>query len=155
MTKLNTWKIVCVVALTVGNAITMPAQTFTTLVSFDGTNGYGPENSLVQGMDGNLYGNTTSGGTADGTIFKMTTDGTLTTLYNFCSQPFCTDGANPQGALVQSPDGNFYGTTYLGGNSCTFYGMCGTVFSMTPQGYVTVTTPTGVLTSNVPFHVIP
>jgi hypothetical protein len=43
----------------------------------------------------------------------MTPDGTLTTLYSFCtSGPECPDGARPYGALLQAADGNFYGTTY-------------------------------------------
>jgi uncharacterized repeat protein (TIGR03803 family) len=87
------------------------AQTFTTLVNFDGTNGESPEYaSLVQGFDGNLYGTTEFGGAnGDGTVFKITTGGTLTTLYSFCSQglPYCPDGAQPYGALVLATNGNF------------------------------------------------
>lgn len=37
---------------------------FTTLVSFDGTNGAYPEMVLTQGADGNFYGVTSSGGAA-------------------------------------------------------------------------------------------
>ena len=46
-----------------------------------------------------------------GTVFKMTPGGMLTTLYSFCTQPNCTDGAQPYAGLVQGTDGNFYGTT--------------------------------------------
>ena len=39
---------------------------------------------LTLGPDGNLYGMTAFGGNAGvGTIFKITTGGTLTTLYSF------------------------------------------------------------------------
>ncbi len=45
----------------------------------------------------------------------MTPAGTLTTLYNFCSQPGCADGYSPVAGLLQATDGNFYGTTPVGG----------------------------------------
>ncbi len=45
----------------------------------------------------------------------MTPSGTLTTLYNFCSQSSCADGAAPNDGLLQASDGNFYGTTTAGG----------------------------------------
>jgi len=48
-------------------------------------------------------------------VFKLTSAGQLTVLYNFCSLASCTDGANPYGGLVQASDGNFYGTTSAGG----------------------------------------
>jgi len=195
-----------------------PQGKLTTLYGFcaqpkcaDGASSEGP---LVQGTDGNFYGTTYAGGiNGYGTIFEITPSGTLTTLYNFCGQSGCTDGGDPNAGLIQATDGKFYGTTYNGGdNVCTPNG-CGTVFRLdiglgpfvafirpfgkvgqtggilgqgfigtsavsvngTPApftvksatlieaiippgattGYVTVTTPTGVLTSNVPFHVIP
>jgi uncharacterized repeat protein (TIGR03803 family) len=84
-----------------------------TLVSFNGTNGASPNNGLIQGSDGNLYGVTTYGGTGfsdrlsgNGTIFTMTTNGTLTTLLFFNG----TNGNRPRGELLESKDGNFYGT---------------------------------------------
>ena len=107
-------------------------QPFTSLLSFNGTDGSVPAASLVQATDGNLYGTTAYTGTfADGTAFKITTAGTLTTLYNFCAQPNCADGGDAAG-LVLATDGNFYGTTLLGGA----YGY-GTVFKLTPTGTLT------------------
>ena len=83
--------------------------TLTTLASFSNdVNGDYPYGALAQGADGNFYGTTEYGGTnGAGTVFRMTTDGTLTNLASFSH----TNGANPSGALAQGADGNFYGTT--------------------------------------------
>jgi uncharacterized repeat protein (TIGR03803 family) len=108
------------------------------LVDFDGTNGALPSAGLVQGLDGSLYGTTNQGGDSDfGTVFKMTATGSLTTLYNFCSQPNCTDGAVPWG-LTLATDGNLYGTTWEGGaNDTTCSIGCGTVFKIGSGGALT------------------
>ena len=111
----------------------LPAQTFTTLYSFSGGDGASPAAALVQGTDGNLYGATISGGVQnDGTVFKITTGGTLTKLYNFCSQADCIDGLDPDAALVEAANGKFYGTTYRGGAANQ-----GTVFEIEPDGALT------------------
>jgi len=92
---------------------------FTVLHSFSGTDGAGPT-TLMLGADGNFYGVTSGGGSnatstlAPGTVYKMTPAGALTTLYNFCSQPNCTDGQKPLW-LIQGNDGNLYGVTNTGG----------------------------------------
>src|SRR5579862_5033666 len=52
----------------------------------------------------------------------------VTVLYSFAGGP---DGANPDAALIQATDGNFYGTTRDGVSDF------GTVFQMTPSGTVT------------------
>jgi uncharacterized repeat protein (TIGR03803 family) len=79
------------------------AKTLTTLASFVGTNG---SSALVQGTDGNFYGTTNGGGTSGyGAVFRITTGGTLTTLYSFCSQyPPCNDGYYPAAGLVQASE---------------------------------------------------
>jgi uncharacterized repeat protein (TIGR03803 family) len=102
----------------------------TILHSFTGTpDGGNLQAGLVQGSDGSLYGTAVGGGTnGEGTVFKITTSGTLTTLHSFA----ITDGAAPSGTLVKASDGNFYGTTYEGGAS-----NAGTVFKMTPSGTLT------------------
>jgi uncharacterized repeat protein (TIGR03803 family) len=118
--------------------------TLTTLHSFDGTDGWKPIAGVMQAADGNFYGTTTDGGIySGGTVFKMTPSGTLTTLYNFCSQSNCTDGQAPEGALVQAANGDLYGTTTYGGTNDTCYkvigepGTCGTVFKLTLSGTLT------------------
>jgi uncharacterized repeat protein (TIGR03803 family) len=125
-----------------------PAGTLTTLYRFcsqtNCTDGLQPFAGLIQGTDGNFYGTTNLGGTAgQGTIFKITPAGTLTTLYSFCSQTNCSDGTNPRAGLIQGTDGNFYGTTNNGGahdhSGCEAgnAGGCGTVFKITPAGTLT------------------
>jgi uncharacterized repeat protein (TIGR03803 family) len=109
-----------------------PSGNFTNLYSFNQSSGVGP-NGLIQASDGNLYGTTNQGGAnGNGTFFRATLSGSVTVLYNFCSQPSCTDGALPLAALLQGTDGNFYGTTDVGGT-----GASGTVFKMTPSGALT------------------
>jgi uncharacterized repeat protein (TIGR03803 family) len=104
-----------------------------TLHVFNGTDGQNPIAALVQATDGNLYGTTTQGGQyGGGTIFRLTLNGTLTTIYNFCSQSSCVDGSLPWGTLLPAIDGNLYGTTRTGGT----YGQ-GTVFKMTLSGTLT------------------
>ena len=99
--------------ITVG-CITVSAQTLTTLHSFNGGDGRSPEATLVQGSDGNFYGTTALGGAhAKGTVFRIDPTGSLTTLHSFSGSP--GDGAVPVAGLVQGTDGNFYGTTALGG----------------------------------------
>jgi uncharacterized repeat protein (TIGR03803 family) len=103
-----------------------------TLYSFDSSSaeGCGPFDGLVQAPNGDFYGTTVGGGTAnDGTIFKMTPNGTLTSLYNFCSQSNCADGSMPNAGMILGTDGNFYGTTIYGGATNQ-----GTIFQITPGG---------------------
>jgi uncharacterized repeat protein (TIGR03803 family) len=130
------------------------AQTFTTLYSFcsqtNCTDGNVPYAVLTQATDGNFYGTTSAGGAyGEGTVFKITPGGTLTTLYSFCSQgtaPNCADGFLPTGGLVQATDGNFYGTTLRGGAHNK-----GTVFEITPGGSLITLHSFGGLTGKAPY----
>jgi uncharacterized repeat protein (TIGR03803 family) len=116
-----------------------PAGTLTTLHSFVYTDGAHPNGgSLVQAADGDFYGTTVVGGAnKQGTVFKMTAKGTLTTLYSFCAQSDCADGEEPQGGLVQATDGSFYGITSVGGNKNSCQYGCGTIFKITSGGTLT------------------
>jgi uncharacterized repeat protein (TIGR03803 family) len=95
--------------------------------------------TLVQGADGNFYGTTYAGGTSNnctsqgsmgcGTVFKITPQGTLATLYSFDN----AHGCYPEAGLVEGTDGNFYGTT----DGCGAHAG-GTVFKITPAGTLTI-----------------
>ena len=113
---------------------------FTTIYSFCSktpcADGSYPVGSLIQSTDGNFYGVTNGGGVGFGTVFKITPGGVLTTLYTFCKTgyPTCPDGYEPLGGLVRASDGNFYGTTGVGGLGAYGYG---TVFKITSSGSLT------------------
>ena len=88
---------------------------------------------MSQGQDGNLYSTISNDGTKNvGTVYKISTAGALTTVYNFCSLTSCADGSYPQGGVTLGFDGNFYGTTQAGGSHAA-----GTVFKVTPTGSLT------------------
>lgn len=110
----------------------------TTLHSFDYDDGQNPSAGLVQATNGSFYGTTYGGGAPnyDGTVFKITPSGTLTTLHSFAGG---SDGESPWGSLVQVTNGNLYGTTiYGGGGGCPGGYGCGTVFKITPAGKLTI-----------------
>ncbi|MGB8700159.1 MAG: choice-of-anchor tandem repeat GloVer-containing protein [Thermosynechococcaceae cyanobacterium] len=86
------------------------AGVLTTLVHFGsgGATGMNPTAELLQAKDGNFYGTTPFGGFGlAGTVFKMTPQGSVTTLFEF------PGGGVPEGGLVQA-NGGFYGIEYFG-----------------------------------------
>lgn len=107
----------------------------TVLYSFKGgVDGAYPSGGLIRDSGWNLYGTTSAGGGArGGTVFKVNRQGQEIVLYTFCSQPSCTDGANPAAGVMRDSQGNLYGTTVSGGayNS-------GTVFKLDASGVETV-----------------
>ncbi len=130
-----------VVVLLLGLTGCAAAQTFTLLHSFAGAAtgdgslpGYGP---LVQAFDGNLYGTTIQGGTTCsfegavgcGQLFKITTAGAISAVYNFCATGSCPDGNFPEGGVALRENGTLYGMTALGGTSGI-----GSVYRLPPAG---------------------
>jgi len=120
-----------------------PAGAETVLYSFNSApDASNPAAPLVLGTDGNFYGTAQSNGAfgsqlVDGAVFKITAAGVESVLYSFGGT--ATDGQTPAAGLIQGTDGNFYGTTELGGTHCNSGGVaCGTFFKLTPAGTETV-----------------
>ena len=116
MNQPKIWRSTCfVILLTAATVTASQAQTFTTLLDFDGPNGAtpGPAMQLVEGFDGYLWGTTTAGGTAGaGTIFKLNTATSfLSIAYSFNSAAAYV----PWAGLTLAPNGTLYGTTAYGG----------------------------------------
>jgi uncharacterized repeat protein (TIGR03803 family) len=92
------------------------------------SNGYGPSPFLIQASDGDFYGSTTSGGAfggdLEGTLFKLTPSGQITTLYSF--GPLNMNPSDPYSGVIQGSDGAFYGVTAYSGQG----GGSGTVFKL-------------------------
>lgn len=124
-----------------------PGGRLKTLHSFGTSDGCYPVSALVQAANGNFYGTTSecglkkAGTMSSGTVFEITPEGELTTLYSFCSETNCADGAGPSG-LVLAGNGNLYGATAFGGvnqkcrNDFKASG-CGTIFTITAAGALT------------------
>jgi uncharacterized repeat protein (TIGR03803 family) len=106
--------------------------TITPLYSFSGSDGNNPENGVVFGPDGSLYGSTF------GTVFNLKPSPTrpptvfspwnLTTLYQFQGG---SDGESTAGDVIFDSQGDIYGVTFLGGQGC--YEGCGTIYELTPS----------------------
>ncbi|MBX7227854.1 MAG: hypothetical protein K1X55_17595 [Chitinophagales bacterium] len=90
-----------------------PATSFyIKLLDFNDTGGALPQGSLLQASNGNLYGMTSEGGTANGgVLFEYNlSNATYTVKINFGSSSFI-NGKTPYGSLIQANDGMLYGMT--------------------------------------------
>ncbi len=112
------------------------------LHSMAGNDGTAPLAGLVAGPDGAFYGTASTGGAwGFGSVFRVTASGVVTTLVNFTDPNTILStttgttspiGASPTAKLTLGADGNFYGTTDLGGAHDK-----GTIFKVTPAGVLT------------------
>jgi len=110
-------------------SIPATSQTVTTVASFPGDNATEyPGGTPAQGRDGELYG--TSFGTTYGSVFKVSTGGSIKQLYALDG----TNAINPFSGLTMSSDGSFYGTSSTGTGSAN----AGVLFRVTPGGIYTV-----------------
>jgi uncharacterized repeat protein (TIGR03803 family) len=101
------------------------------LHSFDGTNGSYPGAGLTLATDGNYYGTTVYGGSADiGVLYKITAAGTYTVLHQFTGG---SDGSYPYGPPIEARDGSLYGTTSGVPNS-----NASTIYKLTRSGSYSV-----------------
>ena len=109
-----------------------PSGKVTVLYAFQcGIDGFTPSGGVVMDADGNLYGTVYGGGAANrGAVFKLTPDGTESVVHSFTGG---VDGAYPVGGVIADKKGNFYGTTYGGGDADL-----GTVFKLRPNRKETV-----------------
>jgi uncharacterized repeat protein (TIGR03803 family) len=105
-----------------------PSGNFEVVYSFiGGADGGNPVSGLITDGSGNFFGTTYNGGDHGwGTVFGVTAGGGHTILYSFTGG---TDGRNPWSGLVADKSGNFYGTTYFGGDQDM-----GVVFKLAPDG---------------------
>src|ERR1700680_2962520 len=116
------------IVMLAGAAVPAQAQTPTTLHSFKNvsTDACEPEDNIVQGRDGNMYGVGVGCGTNNtGALYKISPAGAESVVFNFPSNwSSCFSG------LTLGSDGNFYGTCFTnpGGN--------GGIFQLTAAGGV-------------------
>ena len=111
-----------------------PTGSLTTLYNFGklSTDGQQPMAALVFDASGNMYGTTSSAGRySNGTVWKLTSTGTETSLYQFTGSG---DGGQPEAGVVLDAAGNLYGVTTTGGDPAT---AAGTVFKVSPNGTFT------------------
>jgi uncharacterized repeat protein (TIGR03803 family) len=121
--RMKPGRLECLVCAAIVGAMGTPggtsAQTLTTLVGFNGTDGQNPYGGLIADVNGNLFGVTGSGGAFGyGTVFEIvkTSGGyasTPTTLVSFNG----ADGNEPLAGLMADANGNLFGTTFSGGAS--------------------------------------
>jgi uncharacterized repeat protein (TIGR03803 family) len=112
------------------------AKPYTVLHNFAGPPGDGSyiANNVGFGANGEMYGATNLGGTADsGTVFEIAPDGTYTVLHSFDG---AAGGLDPNaGVTIDPATGDLYGTTTFGGSGCLgFHSGCGVLYRLSPSG---------------------
>ena len=132
--------------------------------SFDGTDGETPYSTIFQHTNGRLFGGTTSGGTGSGVDCSVGACGVFYSV-NIGAAPFVAFVGQPAGKAgktVEILGQGFTGTTAVSFNgiSASFEVVSETYLTATvpagaTTGTVQVTTPVGVLLSNVAFRVTP
>ncbi len=92
------------------------AQTLSVVHNFTGgSDGGNPVNGFTMSATGTLYGTASSGGSSGyGVVFKVGDKGDETVLHSFAGG---SDGATPNGGVIEDPSGAFFGTTTTGGTS--------------------------------------
>jgi len=106
-----TWlTLVAALVMSTGAAVPAHAQTPTTLHAFEQgpTDACEPEDNIVQGRDGNMYGvGVTCGTNGTGAVYKISPTGAESVVFNFPSNwSSCFSG------LTLGSNGNFYGTCF-------------------------------------------
>src|SRR5258706_7814463 len=101
-------------SIAIGIAMPTVGQTVSSVYSFSGQSSSGQPIYVVptQGRNGKLYGTTYGPTGSSGSIFRLTTKRLATQVYTFG-----TDGGNPTAGLSLATDGNFYGSTTIGGST--------------------------------------
>ena len=104
----------------------------TVLYTFTGgSDGGQPQAGVFRDAAGNIYGTTSSGGSAgQGVVFRLSASGKETVLYSFTGG---ADGGRPYAGVSLDAAGNIYGTTLAGGTA----GL-GVVYKVSPSGKETV-----------------
>jgi uncharacterized repeat protein (TIGR03803 family) len=126
--------------------------TLTDVHDFSYADGVGLEGSPILASDGNLYGTARYGGAnasgsqyGDGTVWVYNpTTQVFHVVYNFNGASYGSYA--PTGGLVQTANGNIYGTTNTGGqafnpnNGNQYYYNVGTLFQIVPDGAASTVT---------------
>jgi len=132
-----------------------PDGAYSILYNFDGTHGAYPQSTLLQHTNGKIYGLTPLGGTHNkGVVYRL--DVGLAPFISLVST------LGKIGKTVEVLGQGFTGTTAVSfnGTAATFTVKSDTYLTAAvpagaTTGFVTVTTPSGTLTSNKPFRVGP